>query len=131
MPICSFTPRANAAPSLVALLPQEEKLDGSNIQILPPGFHVVCLPYAGKCFMYFSLSCILNVYNVRFEVLCVWSSSSHCFEESQCFRCQDQVGQKHEALWSFKTTYPTPEHNILKDLHLQVYVYSISVCVTF
>uniref|UniRef100_A0A2Z5TRK7 ATP-dependent DNA helicase 2 subunit 1 n=1 Tax=Reticulitermes speratus TaxID=60591 RepID=A0A2Z5TRK7_9NEOP len=46
VPICSFTPRTNAVPSLVALLPQEEKLDDSNIQILPPGFHVVYLPYA-------------------------------------------------------------------------------------
>ena len=52
VPICSFTLRANSPPSLVALLPQEEKLDDSNIQILPPGFHVVYLPYAGKYSMY-------------------------------------------------------------------------------
>ena len=53
VPICSFTLRTNASPSLVALLPQEEKLDDdSNIQILPPGFHVVYLPYAGKYFLY-------------------------------------------------------------------------------
>jgi len=52
VPICSFTLRTNSLPNLVALLPQEEKLNDSNIQILPPGFHIVFLPYAGKYFMY-------------------------------------------------------------------------------
>jgi len=46
VPICSFTLRTNSPPSLVALLPQEEKLSDLNVQILPPGFHVVYLPYA-------------------------------------------------------------------------------------
>lgn len=46
VPICCFTPRTNAAPSVVALIPQEERLDDSNIQIFPPGFHVVYLPYS-------------------------------------------------------------------------------------
>jgi ATP-dependent DNA helicase 2 subunit 1 len=62
VPICYFTPNTNSTPSLVALIPQEEELDGSNIQILPPGFHVVYLPYCGKCY---SFSCIKNMY---FEV---------------------------------------------------------------
>jgi hypothetical protein len=48
VPICCFTPRRNAAPSVVALIPQEERLDDSNLQILPPGFHVTYLPYSGK-----------------------------------------------------------------------------------
>ena len=52
VPICSFTLRRNSSPSLVALLPQEEILNESNIQIVPPGFHVVYLPYAGKYLMY-------------------------------------------------------------------------------
>jgi len=52
VPICSFTLRTNSSPSWVALLPQEEILDNSKIQIVPPGFHVVYLPYAGKYFMY-------------------------------------------------------------------------------
>jgi ATP-dependent DNA helicase 2 subunit 1 len=46
VPICSFTLRTNSSPSWVALLPQEEILDNSKIQIVPPGFHVVYLPYA-------------------------------------------------------------------------------------
>jgi ATP-dependent DNA helicase 2 subunit 1 len=52
VPICSFTLRTNSPPSLVALLPQEEILSDRNVQIIPPGFHVVYLPYAGKYFMY-------------------------------------------------------------------------------
>ena len=53
VPICSFTLHTNALPSLVALLPREEKLDNEeNIQILPPGFHVFYLAYAGKYFLY-------------------------------------------------------------------------------
>lgn len=52
VPICSFTLRTNSLPALVALLPQEERLDDSNIQVVPPGFHVVYLPYAGKYFVY-------------------------------------------------------------------------------
>eukprot|EP01132_Coremiostelium_polycephalum_P010819 gene10819-13255_t len=46
--ICRFTPRGNASPRIVALLPQEEVLDNNenNIQILPRGFHVIYLPFA-------------------------------------------------------------------------------------
>jgi ATP-dependent DNA helicase 2 subunit 1 len=62
VPVCYFTPNTNAFPSLVALIPQEEQLDESNTQILPPGFHVVYLPYTGK---YCTFSYIRNIY---FEV---------------------------------------------------------------
>jgi hypothetical protein len=109
VPICSFTPRTNAVPSLVALLPQEEKLDDSNIQILPPGFHVIYLPYAGKYFMFSPLSCVINLYPVRVEVLtavllrtqvfwdvmlCHWANSSHCFKGLQCVYCSGEIGRK-------------------------------------
>ncbi|XP_069690270.1 X-ray repair cross-complementing protein 6 [Periplaneta americana] len=46
VPICIYMPRSNSTPSLVALLPQQECLDDANVQLLPPGFHVVNLPYA-------------------------------------------------------------------------------------
>lgn len=44
--ICRFIPRVNAAPRFVALLPQLEVLDANKIQVQPPGFHVIYLPYA-------------------------------------------------------------------------------------
>ncbi|PIK56415.1 putative X-ray repair cross-complementing protein 6 [Apostichopus japonicus] len=44
--ICRFIPRRNSAPQFVALLPQEEELDDQNIQLSPPGFHVIFLPFA-------------------------------------------------------------------------------------
>lgn len=68
VPICCFTPRTNAAPSVVALIPQEERLDDSNIQILPPGFHVVYLPYSGKQVAY--KLCVVfhsKIYAVSFQ----------------------------------------------------------------
>jgi ATP-dependent DNA helicase 2 subunit 1 len=44
--ICKFLPRANSCPQIVALVPQEEELDECNVQICPPGFNVIFLPYA-------------------------------------------------------------------------------------
>jgi ATP-dependent DNA helicase 2 subunit 1 len=45
MAICRYIPRANAAPSFVALVPQEEEQDKQGIQIAPPGFHALFLPH--------------------------------------------------------------------------------------
>lgn len=45
-PICFFTPRRGGRPRLVALLPQCEKLDKNNAQIVPSGFLLRYLPYA-------------------------------------------------------------------------------------
>jgi hypothetical protein len=53
---------------VVALIPQEERLDESNIQILPPGFHVVYLPYSGKQVAY--MLCVFfhsKIYAVSFK----------------------------------------------------------------
>lgn len=44
--ICKLIARANSAPKFVALLPQLEKFDASHVQIAPPGFHVVYLPFS-------------------------------------------------------------------------------------
>lgn len=44
--ICRLIARANAEPRFVALLPQMETLGDSGEQVLPPGFHIVHLPYA-------------------------------------------------------------------------------------
>ena len=38
--------RVNTPPRLVALVPQAEELDEHRIQIIPPGFHVIYMPYA-------------------------------------------------------------------------------------
>ncbi|XP_067003694.2 X-ray repair cross-complementing protein 6 [Anabrus simplex] len=46
VPICWLSTRLNSPPQLVALVPQQEKFDDSKVQILPPGFHVVYLPFA-------------------------------------------------------------------------------------
>jgi len=46
IPICSYKPRSTSGPSYVALLPQPEELDpDSNVQVKPPGFHVIWLPF--------------------------------------------------------------------------------------
>lgn len=45
-PICVVATRASIAPRLAALLPQEEEFDGNHVQIKPPGFHLVYLPYS-------------------------------------------------------------------------------------
>ncbi|XP_054243109.1 X-ray repair cross-complementing protein 6 isoform X2 [Indicator indicator] len=46
MALCRYTARRNTPPRFVALVPQEEELDEQKVQIAPPGFHVVFLPYA-------------------------------------------------------------------------------------
>lgn len=46
VPICKFIPGKNYPPRFVVLLPQEEELDEHKVQITPPGFHVIFLPYA-------------------------------------------------------------------------------------
>ncbi|XP_073448830.1 X-ray repair cross-complementing protein 6 [Aquarana catesbeiana] len=46
MAICRYTPRRNTPPRFVALVPQEEKLDEDNIQIKPPGFNLIFIPFA-------------------------------------------------------------------------------------
>jgi len=39
-------PRKNTPPKFVALWPQEEELDEKKVQLTPPGFHVIFLPFA-------------------------------------------------------------------------------------
>ncbi|KAM5148237.1 X-ray repair cross-complementing protein 6 isoform 1-T4 [Mantella aurantiaca] len=46
MAICRYTSRRNTPPRFVALVPQEEKLDEDNIQIKPPGFNLIFIPFA-------------------------------------------------------------------------------------
>ncbi|XP_022106423.1 X-ray repair cross-complementing protein 6-like [Acanthaster planci] len=42
--ICRFIPRKNSTPFFVALVAQEEELDERNVQVTPPGFHLIYLP---------------------------------------------------------------------------------------
>ncbi|XP_078060610.1 X-ray repair cross-complementing protein 5-like [Mustelus asterias] len=44
--VCRYTPRRNTPPRFVALVPQEEALDDQKVQTIPPGFHLIYLPYA-------------------------------------------------------------------------------------
>lgn len=44
-PICVFKSSVGG-PRIVALLPQEEEIDEYNLQVKPPGFNVVFLPYS-------------------------------------------------------------------------------------
>ena len=44
--VCRYIPRKNAQPFFVGLVPQAERLDDNNLQVEPPGFHVVFLPFA-------------------------------------------------------------------------------------
>ncbi|CAH2312238.1 X-ray repair cross-complementing 6 [Pelobates cultripes] len=46
MAICRYIPRRNTPPRFVALIPQEEVLDDDNVQIKPPGFSLIFLPFA-------------------------------------------------------------------------------------
>lgn len=46
VPICKYIPAKNNPARIVALLPQEEELDEHRLQIVPPGFHIVFIPYA-------------------------------------------------------------------------------------
>ncbi|XP_035204792.1 X-ray repair cross-complementing protein 5-like isoform X2 [Stegodyphus dumicola] len=45
VPICRMIARQNDPPRFVALLPQEEHVDERGLQTIPPGFHVIYLPY--------------------------------------------------------------------------------------
>ncbi|EJD49609.1 Ku DNA-binding complex, Ku70 subunit [Auricularia subglabra TFB-10046 SS5] len=38
--------RANSSPAFYAMIPQEEVLDKAGAQIVPPGFHLIVLPFA-------------------------------------------------------------------------------------
>ncbi|KAK2110923.1 X-ray repair cross-complementing protein 6 [Saguinus oedipus] len=44
--LCRYTPRRNIPPYFVALVPQNEELDDQKIQVTPPGFQLVFLPFA-------------------------------------------------------------------------------------
>ncbi|KAM6214201.1 X-ray repair cross-complementing protein 6 [Rhynchocyon petersi] len=44
--VCRYTARKNSPPYFVALVPQEEELDDQKIQVAPPGFQLIFLPYA-------------------------------------------------------------------------------------
>ncbi|XP_032300442.1 X-ray repair cross-complementing protein 6 isoform X2 [Coturnix japonica] len=46
MALCRYIARRNTPPRFVALVPQEEEVDEQKVQIAPPGFHIVFLPYA-------------------------------------------------------------------------------------
>ncbi|KAI9282083.1 SPOC like C-terminal domain-containing protein [Umbelopsis sp. AD052] len=44
--LCSIIRRTNALPKIAVLFPQEEALDKQGVQVRPPGFHVIIMPYA-------------------------------------------------------------------------------------
>ncbi|ELR22853.1 ATPdependent DNA helicase ii, 70 kDa subunit (ku70) superfamily protein [Acanthamoeba castellanii str. Neff] len=44
--ICLWTRRTNTPPRFVALVPQEEEVDDDGLQVNPPGFHLVPLPFS-------------------------------------------------------------------------------------
>ncbi|KAM7371127.1 hypothetical protein PAMP_010619 [Pampus punctatissimus] len=44
--VCRCVSRRNYPPRFVALVPQREQVDEGKIQIMPPGFNVIYLPYA-------------------------------------------------------------------------------------
>ncbi|XP_067655982.1 X-ray repair cross-complementing protein 6-like [Haliotis asinina] len=46
VPICKYIPGKNNPPKFVALMPQEEEVDEHKVQTIPPGFHVIFLPFA-------------------------------------------------------------------------------------
>lgn len=72
-PICFFTARRGGRPKLVALWPLAEKLDKLNAQILPPGFILRYLPYAGMA------SDTYSWFTLIFYAI-------HLFVVSTCFR---------------------------------------------
>ncbi|KAK6972484.1 X-ray repair cross-complementing protein 5 [Biomphalaria glabrata] len=45
-PICKYIPGNNFPPRFVTLLPQKEEIDEHKVQVTPPGFHVIFLPFA-------------------------------------------------------------------------------------
>ena len=46
VPVCKYIPGKNSPPRFVVLMPQEEELDEHKVQLMPPGFHVMFLPFA-------------------------------------------------------------------------------------
>lgn len=44
--ICKYIPSKSNPPRFVTLLPQEEELNEQRVQVTPPGFHIIFLPYA-------------------------------------------------------------------------------------
>uniref|UniRef100_A0AAV2LUI7 DNA helicase n=1 Tax=Knipowitschia caucasica TaxID=637954 RepID=A0AAV2LUI7_KNICA len=44
--LCRCIARRNSPPRFVALVPQEEELDQGHVQVTPPGFNVIYLPFA-------------------------------------------------------------------------------------
>ncbi|GCC21787.1 hypothetical protein chiPu_0020262 [Chiloscyllium punctatum] len=44
--VARYIPRRNTPPRFVALVPQGEQLDDEQVQTIPPGFHLMFLPYA-------------------------------------------------------------------------------------
>ncbi|WFD18604.1 ATP-dependent DNA helicase II subunit 1 [Malassezia caprae] len=44
--LCLFLPRENAIPHFAVLLPQAEELDAEGRQRVPPGMHLITMPYA-------------------------------------------------------------------------------------
>ena len=44
--LCCYIPRSYASPRLVILTPQAESLDDRSLQIDPPGFYLINLPYS-------------------------------------------------------------------------------------
>jgi len=44
--MCRYIPRVRATPRLVALVPQPEERDDNEVQLKPPGMHLVQLPFA-------------------------------------------------------------------------------------
>ncbi|XP_030256553.1 X-ray repair cross-complementing protein 6 [Sparus aurata] len=44
--LCRLVSRRNYSPRFVALVPQKEEVDEGKVQITPPGFNVIFLPYA-------------------------------------------------------------------------------------
>ncbi|GAB1599908.1 X-ray repair cross-complementing protein 6-like [Argonauta hians] len=46
VPICVYVSSKTSTPEYVALLPQKETFNENRSQLMPPGFHVIYLPYA-------------------------------------------------------------------------------------
>ncbi|KAI9311074.1 SPOC like C-terminal domain-containing protein [Dichotomocladium elegans] len=46
MGVCTFTPRSNALTSIALLYPQRETFDENGIQDMPPGFHIIRMPFS-------------------------------------------------------------------------------------
>ncbi|XP_046888066.1 X-ray repair cross-complementing protein 6 [Hypomesus transpacificus] len=44
--VCRYTSRRNTPPCFVALVPQKEQVDEGQVQMTPPGFNAIFLPFA-------------------------------------------------------------------------------------